>query len=59
VDMVTTFTVFHVGAVAALFFFSWPAFFHALAFYWVSLSLGVGIGSPAVDSLFLRITEMD
>ncbi len=26
----TAFTVFHAGAVAALFFFSWPAFFTAL-----------------------------
>src|ERR1035438_1085197 len=41
---VTAFTVFHVGAVAALFFFSWPAFFTAVALYWVSLSLGIGMG---------------
>ncbi|MGC2657755.1 MAG: fatty acid desaturase [Bryobacteraceae bacterium] len=41
---VTAFTVFHLGAVAALFFFSWPAFFTALALYWVSLSLGIGMG---------------
>ncbi len=40
----TAFTVFHVGAVAALFFFSWPAFFTALALYWISLSLGIGMG---------------
>jgi fatty-acid desaturase len=41
---VTAFTVFHAGAVAALFFFSWPAFFTALGLYWVSLSLGIGMG---------------
>jgi fatty-acid desaturase len=40
----TAFTVFHAGAIAALFFFSWPAFFTALALYWVSLSLGIGMG---------------
>jgi fatty-acid desaturase len=40
----TAFTFFHVGAVAALFFFRWPAFVAALAFYWNSLSLGIGMG---------------
>ena len=38
------FTLFHVGAIAALFFFSWPAFFTGLALYWISLSLGIGMG---------------
>ena len=37
-------TIFHIGAIAALFFFSWPAFFTALALYWVSLSFGIGMG---------------
>jgi fatty-acid desaturase len=41
---VSAFTVFHIGAVAALFFFNWPAFFTALALYWVSLSFGIGMG---------------
>jgi len=41
---VTTFAVFHLGAVAALFFFSWPAFFAAVFLYWLSLSLGIGMG---------------
>jgi stearoyl-CoA desaturase (delta-9 desaturase) len=41
---VTTFAVFHLGAVAALFFFSWPAFFAAVFLYWASLSLGIGMG---------------
>jgi len=40
----TAFAVFHAGAIAALFFFSWPAFFTALALYWISLSLGIGMG---------------
>jgi fatty-acid desaturase len=41
---VTAFSVFHLGAIAALFFFTWPAFFCALGLYWVSLSLGIGMG---------------
>jgi fatty-acid desaturase len=41
---VTAFSVFHVGAVIALFYFSWPAFFTALGLYWISLSLGIGMG---------------
>jgi fatty-acid desaturase len=40
----TAFTVFHAGAVVALFYFSWPAFFTALGLYWLSLSLGIGMG---------------
>lgn len=40
----TAFTLFHVGAVAALFFFTWPAVFTAVALYWISLSLGIGMG---------------
>jgi fatty-acid desaturase len=40
----TAFTFFHAGAVAALFFFNWAAFFTALALYWISLSLGIGMG---------------
>ena len=38
------FTVFHLGAVAALFFFSWKALLTALALYWISLSFGIGMG---------------
>jgi fatty-acid desaturase len=41
---VTVFTLFHVGAITALFFFSWPAFYSALVLYWISLSLGIGMG---------------
>jgi fatty-acid desaturase len=41
---VTVFTLFHVGAITALFFFSWPAFYSALVLYWISLSWGIGMG---------------
>ena len=34
----------HIGAVAALFFFSWKAFFIAIFLWWVSGSLGIGMG---------------
>jgi fatty-acid desaturase len=36
-------TLFHIGAVAALFFFSWHAFFVALILYWVTGGLGLGM----------------
>ncbi len=41
---VIAFTIFHCGTVAALFFFSWPAFFTFLLLYWISLSFGIGMG---------------
>ena len=41
---VVAFSIFHIGAIAALFFFTWPAFFVFLALYWISLSLGIGMG---------------
>ncbi len=41
---VIAFSLFHAGAIAAFFFFSWPAFFTALALYWISLSCGIGMG---------------
>ena len=34
---------FHIGAIAALFFFSWKALFIALFLYWVAGSLGIGM----------------
>lgn len=37
-------SLFHVGAVAALFFLSWPAVFTLLFLWWVSGSVGVGMG---------------
>jgi fatty-acid desaturase len=36
--------LFHLGAVAALFFFSWSALAVAAFLYWLSLSLGIGMG---------------
>src|SRR5215216_3955741 len=39
-----TMVVFHLGAVAALFMFSWPALAVCLLLWWVSGSLGVGMG---------------
>ena len=43
---ITTFfmILFHAGAVAALFFFSWKAFLLALLLWWVAGSLGIGMG---------------
>jgi stearoyl-CoA desaturase (delta-9 desaturase) len=35
---------FHLGAVAALFFFTWKAFLVAIFLWWVSGSLGIGMG---------------
>ena len=35
--------LFHIGAAAALFFFSWNAFFVALILYWVTGGLGLGM----------------
>ena len=42
----TTFfmVAFHVGAFAALFFFSWKAFLLAMLWWWVAGSLGIGMG---------------
>jgi sn-1 stearoyl-lipid 9-desaturase len=36
--------LFHVGAIAALFMFSWKALAVALGLWWVAESLGIGIG---------------
>ena len=40
----TAFALFHVGAVAALFFFSWPLFAAAVFLYWVTTGLGISLG---------------
>jgi stearoyl-CoA desaturase (delta-9 desaturase) len=40
----TAFAIFHIGTVAAFFFFTWPAFFVAVALYWITLSFGIGMG---------------
>jgi stearoyl-CoA desaturase (delta-9 desaturase) len=34
----------HLAAVAALFFWSWPAVITAVVFYWITGSLGIGMG---------------
>jgi stearoyl-CoA desaturase (delta-9 desaturase) len=39
-----TIVCLHVGAVAALFFWSWPAIICAALLTWVALSLGIGMG---------------
>src|SRR5918999_770211 len=39
-----TMVVFHLGAVAALFMFTWQALVASLLLWWVSGSLGVGMG---------------
>src|SRR6201993_2230258 len=36
--------LFHVGAIAALFFFTWKALFVAILLWWVGGSLGIGMG---------------
>jgi fatty-acid desaturase len=36
--------LFHIGAVAALFFFSWKALLTAVLLWWVAGSLGIGMG---------------
>jgi stearoyl-CoA desaturase (delta-9 desaturase) len=38
------FSFFHIGAVAAFFYFSWGALLTAAILYWVSLSFGIGMG---------------
>jgi fatty-acid desaturase len=40
----SAFAVFHLAAVAALFFFRWQALLLAVALYWIALSLGIGMG---------------
>ena len=35
---------FHIGAIAALFFFTWQAFFVAVALWWIAGGIGVGMG---------------
>jgi stearoyl-CoA desaturase (delta-9 desaturase) len=46
VNWVTTSTMvlLHVGALAALFFFTWKAFCLAVVLWWISGSLGIGMG---------------
>ena len=46
VSWVTTVTIvlMHIGAVAALFFFSWKAAIIAAALYWLAIGCGIGMG---------------
>jgi fatty-acid desaturase len=46
INWVTTLfmVVFHVGAIAALFFFTWKALVLAVVLWWTSGSLGIGMG---------------
>src|SRR5208282_682572 len=39
----TFMVLFHVGAIAALFFFSWKALIVATVLWWVATSLGIGM----------------
>jgi fatty-acid desaturase len=41
---IVAFSLFHVGAVAALFNFTWTNLFAALAVYWLTISWGIGMG---------------
>jgi len=45
INWVTTFfmVLFHVGAVASIFFFSWPALLLTIFLWWVAGSLGIGM----------------
>jgi len=38
------FALFHVGAIAALFMFSWPVFFATVFLYWMATGLGISLG---------------
>src|SRR5207244_9635194 len=40
----TFMALFHVGAVVALFFFTWKALFVSMVLWWVAGSLGIGMG---------------
>ncbi|MGE5646203.1 MAG: acyl-CoA desaturase [Acidobacteriota bacterium] len=40
----TVMVLFHLGALAALFLFTWPAFFAAIFLYWFTTGLGISMG---------------
>ena len=42
--VVVIFGLFHIGAVASLFMFSWQALIVAVILYWIAGSLGIGMG---------------
>ncbi len=39
-----TFAIFHVGAIAALFHFTWTAFLTSAVLFWMTISWGIGMG---------------
>jgi stearoyl-CoA desaturase (delta-9 desaturase) len=41
---IIVFSLFHIGAVAALFNFTWTRFWVAFAIYWMAISWGIGMG---------------
>ena len=41
---IVPFTVLHLGAIAAPFFFTWPALLTAVILYWLSISVGLAMG---------------
>ncbi len=41
---IVAFSAFHIGAIAALFNFTWTNFFVALSIYWFTISWGIGMG---------------
>jgi stearoyl-CoA desaturase (delta-9 desaturase) len=45
-NWVTTvvFGLFHIGAIAALFFFSWQALWISVALYWMTIGFGISLG---------------
>jgi len=42
--IISVFALFHLGAIAALFFFSWKAMITGILLYWVSVGLGISMG---------------
>jgi len=46
INWITAFfmAAFHIGAIAALFFFTWKALLVAALLWWISGSLGIGMG---------------
>ena len=49
--------IFHVGAIAALFMFSWKAFAITAALYWIAI--GFGIGQIGLRRPALRVRPID
>ncbi len=43
-DVILALALFHLGAIAAWFTFTWPAVIVAVVLYWVAGSLGIGMG---------------